>query len=74
MAWSPAAVAVKFRDVSQRHFFSFILYTLIRLVRYTEVEYQLKQSFFFMRHKFDKLLSEIDNVLQKGEFNLTMSA
>ena len=27
-----------------------------------------------MNIKFDELLSEIDNVLQKGEFNLTMSA
>ena len=27
-----------------------------------------------MNIKFDELLSEIDHVLQKGKFNLTMSA
>ena len=39
------------------------LYFNALLVKYTEVKYQLKQSFFHMSIKFDELLSEIDNVL-----------
>ena len=35
------------------------------LAGYTEVKNQLKLSFFFMNIKFDELLSEIGNVLQK---------
>ena len=31
-------------------------------------------NLFYINIKFDKLLSEIDNVLQKGEFKLTKSA
>ena len=34
------------RDVPQRIVLSVTLYTLINLARYTEVKYQLKQSFF----------------------------
>ena len=44
------------------------------LARYTEVIYQLQQSFFFMNIKFNELLSETGNVLQKRRVNLTMSA
>ena len=50
------------------------IYVDILLAKYTEVKYQLKQ-FFYTSFRFDKLFSEIDNVLQKtGEFNLIMSA
>ena len=46
MVWSPDAVAVEFRDVLQRYGFSMLLSILnTLLVRYTEVKYQLKQSF-----------------------------
>ena len=41
MEWSPGAVAVELRDISQT-------------------------SFVYMNITFDKLLSEIDNVLTKG--------
>ena len=47
MVWSPDAFTVEFRDVPQRHFFYVNLYTLIHfLARYTEVKYQVKQSYF----------------------------
>ena len=58
------------RDVPQRHCLSMVKKTIDfnrLLVRYREVKYQLKQSFFFTNIKFDELLSEIGNVLQKGE-------
>ena len=67
-------VAVEFCDVPQRHsFLCYFLYINTLLVTYKEVKYQLKQC-FPMNIKFDELLSEIDNLLQKGEFYLTMSA
>ena len=34
----------------------------------------LNKLFFYMNIKFDELLSETDNALQKEEFNLTTSA
>ena len=48
MVWSPGAVSVEFRDVPQRHCFSVLLFILFNtlLAMYTEVKYQLKQSFF----------------------------
>ena len=72
MEWSPDAVPVEFYDVPQRHCFSMllsILYFNTLLAMYTEVKYQ---TFFFINSKFDELMSEICNVLQKGELNLTV--
>ena len=62
MVWSPGAVAVEFRDVMVFQCYSLYFDTL--LARYTEVKYQLK-TFFLREFRFDKLLSEIYNVLQK---------
>ena len=62
MVWSPGAVAVEFRDVMVFQCYSLYFDTL--LARYTEVKYQLK-TFFYASFRFDKLLSEIYNVLQK---------
>ena len=53
-----------FRDFPQRHRFSKTL-----LAKYTNLNNR-----FYMNIKFDELLSEISNVLRKGEFKLTMSA
>ena len=54
------------RDVAQRHCFSMLLSIILwyTFARYRIVKYQLKQS-FFKNIKFDELLSEIGNVLQK---------
>ena len=53
----------------------FILYLNTLFAKYTEVKYQLKQSFL---HEYQICRTddncEIDNVIQKGEFHLTMSA
>ena len=57
MVRSPSAIAVEFRDVPQRYYLSTLLSLLnILLAWYTEVKYQLRQTFF------DELLGEIDNV------------
>ena len=45
MEWPPGAVAVDFRDVPQRHFQCCSLYLIHFWLRYTEVKYQLKQSY-----------------------------
>ena len=63
MVWSPGAVSVTFHTVIVFQCDSLYFNTL--LARYTEVKYQIKQS-FFKNIKFDELLSEIGNFLQKG--------
>ena len=56
------------RDVSQRIVFKcYSLYYNTLLARYTEIKYQLKQS-FFKNIKFDELLIEIGNFLQERSF------
>ena len=51
MVWSPGAVSIEFRDVPQRHCFSKLLsYFNTLLAEYTEVKYQLKQSFLHEYH------------------------
>ena len=74
MVWSP--VSVEFCDVPQRHCFPHVtLYILIHFRSSTQKSNtNLNNLFFYMNIKFDELLSEIDNVSQKGEFKLTMSA
>ena len=54
---------------------SVTLYTLIFFWLSTQKSNTKLNNFFYTSFRFDKLLSEIDNVLQKtGEFNLIMSA
>ena len=75
MIWSAGAVSVTFHNVIVFQCHS--LYFITHLARFREVmhiKYQLKQTYFVKYIKFDELLSEIDNVLQKGEFNSTLSA
>ena len=79
MVWSTDAVSVEFRDVNSTTslFFNITLYTLIHIWLGTctqKSNTNLTYLFFFMKIKFDKLLSEIGVVLQKRKFNLTMSA
>ena len=74
MVWSTGAVSVEFRDVQQRHCFSVTFYTLIHFRLSTQKSNTNLNNHFYMDIKFDELFSEIDNVLQKGELNLTMSA
>ena len=50
------------------------LYILIHFRSSTQKSNTIFNNLFYMNIKFDKLLSEIDNVLQKGEFKLTKSA
>ena len=63
MVWSPGAVSmlssVTFHKVII--FQCYFLYFNKLLASYTDVKYQIKQS-FFMNMKFDELLSEIDTV------------
>ena len=76
MVWSPGAVSVEFRDVSQRHCFSLLLSLLLYTLNgpSTEKSNTNLNNLFYMNIKSDEILSEIDNVLQNEEFNLTMSA
>ena len=77
MVWSTDAVSVEFRDVNSTTslFFNITLNTLIHSWLGTQKSNtNLTYLFFFMKIKFDKLLSEIGVVLQKRKFNLTMSA
>ena len=55
-------------------FFNVTLYTLLHFWLSTQKSNTNLNDLFYMNIKFDKLLSEIVNVLQKGEFKLTMSA
>lgn len=55
MVLSPRAVTVEMHDVPLRH----------TLKHFFEVKYQFEQS-LEMSIKFDELLSEIDNDLQRG--------
>ena len=50
------------------------LYILVHFRSSTQKSNTNFNNLFYMNIKFDKLLSEIDNVLQKGEFKLTKSA
>ena len=74
MIWSPYALSVEFLDFPQRIVFQcYSLYLNTFLAKYTEVNLQLKQYFFYMNIKFFELLSEIDTALQKnGGSNLTI--
>ena len=51
-----------------------ILYILIHFRSSTQKSNTNFNNLFYMNIKFDKPLSEIDNVLQKGKFKLTKSA
>ena len=63
------------RYVPQRHFFfNATLYTLLHFWLGTQKSHTNLNNLFFMNIKVAELLSEIGNVLQKGEFNLTISA
>ena len=46
MVWSPGAVSVEFRDVPRHLSFFSVIYMYIStlLAKYTEVDYQLKQT------------------------------
>ena len=75
MVWSPGVVSVEFRDVPQRHCFPHVdLYISINFGSSTQKSNTNFNKLFYINTKFDKLLSEIDHVLQKEEFKLTKSA
>ena len=66
MVWSPGAVAVEFRDVLQRHCFSMLLSILFNTFwQGTQKSNTNLNNIFYTSFRFDKLLSEIDNVFQK---------
>ena len=75
MVWSPGAVSVDFRDVP--HCIVFPCYSSYILIHFRPSTQKLNtnlNNLFYMNIKSDEMLSEIDNVLQKGEFNSTMLA
>ena len=59
MVWPPSAIAVEFHDVSND--IVYILWYTFGKVRDTTL-----YSLFYMIIKLDKLLSQIDSVVQKG--------
>ena len=54
--------------------FHVTLYIFIHFRSSTKKSNTNLNNLFYMNIKFDKLLSDIENVLQKGEFKLIMSA
>ena len=72
MVWLPGAVSVEFHDVPQRHFSHVTLYILIHFRSSTQKSNTNLNNLFYMNITFDKLMSEIDNIVQKGEFHLNV--
>ena len=67
-------IASPLTSVAFHHVIVFPCYSLYfntPWAKYTEVKYQHNQ-FFYMNINFEELLSEIENVLLKGGFKLTM--
>ena len=74
MVWSAGAVSVELRSTTSM-FFNGTPYTLRHFLLGSQKSNTMHlKHFFSMNIKFDELLSETGNFLQKGEFNLTMSA
>ena len=75
MVWSPGAVSFELLDVPQRQIFPMLLFIfLYALGQIHRSQIPTLTIFFYMNIEFDKLLIEIDNVLQKGECKLSKSA